>query len=101
MDCAKRSSQLPDVPTIAEAGLPGYESITWFGLLAPAKTPGRIVARLNDAMASVVHGPDIRSQLESQGYDVGGSSPGEFATFIRMELEKYATVVKASGARVH
>lgn len=76
---AKRSSQLPEVPTIREAGVPGYESITWFGLLAPAKTPGPIVVRLNDAMAKVVHAPDIKSQLESQGYEVGGASPGEFA----------------------
>lgn len=80
--------------------MPGYEPITSFGLLAPARTPGPIVARLNDAMAKVIHAPDIKSQLEGQGYDVGGASPGEFATFIRMELEKYATVVKASGARI-
>ena len=97
---AKRSSQLPDVPTLSEAGVPGYELVTWFGLLAPARTPGPIVTRLNDAMTRVVHAPEIKAQLESLGYEVGGGTPAEFATYMRLELEKYATVVKASGAKV-
>lgn len=97
---AKRSPQLPDVPTVSEAGVPGYEAITWFGLLAPAKTPKPIIARLNDVMVKVVHAPDLKSQLEIQGYDPVGSSPEEFAAFIRAESEKYATVVKFSGAKV-
>jgi tripartite-type tricarboxylate transporter receptor subunit TctC len=97
---AKRSPQLPDVPTISEAGVPGYEAITWFGLLAPAKTPKAIIGRLNDVMVKVVHAPDLKSQLEIQGYDPVGSSPEEFAAFIRAESEKYAKVVKFSGAKV-
>lgn len=97
---AKRSPQLPDVPTVSEAGVPGYEAITWFGLLAPAKTPKPIIARLNDVMVKVVHAPDLKSQLEIQGYDPVGSSPEEFAAFIRAESEKYAKVVKFSGAKV-
>jgi tripartite-type tricarboxylate transporter receptor subunit TctC len=97
---AKRSPQLPDVPTISEAGVPGYEAITWFGLLAPAKTPKAIIVRLNDVMVKVVHAPDLKSQLEIQGYDPVGSSPEEFAAFIRAESEKYAKVVKFSGAKV-
>ncbi len=60
---ARRSPQLPDVPTISEAGVPGYEAITWFGLLAPAKTPRQIVARLNAALVKVVHSPEMKSLL--------------------------------------
>ncbi len=97
---ARRSPQLPDVPTISEAGVPGYEAITWFGLLAPAKTPKAIIVRLNDVMVKVVHAPDLKSQLEVQGYDPVGSSPEEFAAFIRAESVKYAKVVKFSGAKV-
>jgi tripartite-type tricarboxylate transporter receptor subunit TctC len=97
---AKRSPQLPDVPTVSEAGVPGYESITWFGLLAPAKTPKSIVARLNEIVAKVVRAPEMKSQLEIQGYDPVGSSAAEFSAFIRAESEKYAKVVKVSGAKV-
>jgi tripartite-type tricarboxylate transporter receptor subunit TctC len=97
---AKRSPQLPDVPTVSEAGVPGYESITWFGLLAPAKTPKPIVARLNEALVKVVRAPEMKSQLELQGYDPVGSSAAEFSAFIRSESEKYAKVVKVSGAKV-
>lgn len=97
---AKRSPQLPDVPTVSEAGVPDYESITWFGLLAPAKTPKQIVARLNELMVKVVRAPEMRSQLEIQGYDPVGSSAAEFSSFIRAESEKYARVVKISGAKI-
>jgi len=97
---AKRSPQLPDVPTISEAGVPGYESITWFGLLAPAKTPAPIVTRLHEALVKVVRTPEMKAQLELQGYDPVGSTPAEFATFIRAESAKYAKVVKLSGAKV-
>ena len=97
---SKRSPQLPDVPTVSEAGVPGYESITWFGLLAPAKTPKSIVARLNEIVAKVVRAPEMKSQLEIQGYDPVGSSAAEFSAFIRAESEKYAKVVKVSGAKV-
>jgi tripartite-type tricarboxylate transporter receptor subunit TctC len=97
---AKRSPQLPDAPTVSEAGVPGYESTTWFGLLAPAKTPKQIVARLNELMVKVVRAPETKSQLEIQGYDPVGSSADEFRSFIRAESEKYAKVVKFSGAKI-
>jgi len=97
---ARRSPQLPDVPTVAEAGVPGYEANTWFGLLGPAKLPRAIVVRLNDALVKAVRVPDIRAQLTTQGADPVGSSPGEFAAHIRVEYDKYAKVVKLSGARV-
>jgi tripartite-type tricarboxylate transporter receptor subunit TctC len=97
---AKRSPQLPEVPTVSESGVPGYESITWFGLLAPAKTPKAIVARLNELLVSVVRAPELKMQFELQGYDPVGSSAAEFTTFIRAESEKYGRVVKLSGAKV-
>jgi len=96
----RRSPQLPDVATISEAGVPGFEAITWFGLLAPAKTPKQIVARLNELLVKVVRAPDIKSRFEVLGYEVVGSSPQEFASFIRVESEKYAKAVKLSGAKV-
>ena len=95
----KRSPQLPEAATISESGVPDYEAITWFGLLAPAKTPKPIVDRLNSASIEVVRTPDIRYQSEIRGYDAVGSSPQEFAVFIRRQSEKYATVVKLSGAK--
>ena len=97
---AKRSPQLPDVPTISEAGVPGYECITWFGLLAPAKTPPAIIARLHRDIVKVVLAPELKAQFETQGYDAVGGTPAEFSAFIRAESEKYAKVVKFSGAKV-
>ena len=96
----RRSPQLPDVPTIAEAGVPGFEAVNWFGLFAPAKTPRRITARLNEALVKVVRAPETRKQLEALGADPVGSSIEEFAAFIRRDLEKYARIVKLSGAKV-
>jgi tripartite-type tricarboxylate transporter receptor subunit TctC len=96
----RRASQLPDVPTLDEAGVPGYESITWFGLLAPAKTPPPVVARLSESMSQTLRAPDIRTQLEGLGYEVVGSQPEGFGVFIRAELAKYGAIVKRSGAKV-
>jgi len=97
---SKRSPQLPDVPTISEAGVPGYEAENWFGLFAPARTPQRIIARLNDAVVKVVRSPEIRSQFAALGADAVGNSPEEFATFVRRDMERYARVVKLSGAKL-
>lgn len=96
----RRSAQLPDVPTVSEAGVPGFEATTWFGLVAPAKTPKQIVARLNELVVKVVRAPELKSQFEILGYEAVGGSPGEFAAFIRAESEKYAKAVKLSGAKV-
>ena len=96
----RRSPQLPDVPTIGEAGVPGFEAITWFGLLVPAKTPKQIVARLNELVVKLVRAPELKSQFEILGFEAVGGSPGEFAAFIRAESEKYAKAVKLSGAKV-
>jgi tripartite-type tricarboxylate transporter receptor subunit TctC len=97
---SKRSPQLSDVPTIGEAGVPGYEAENWFGMFAPARTPKRIVARLNEAVVKVVRSPEIQSQFAALGADAVGNSPEEFAAFVRRDMEKYARVVKLSGAKV-
>jgi len=97
---SKRSPQLADVPTISEAGVPGYESENWFGMFAPAKTPKQIIARLNEAVVKVVRSPEIQTQFSALGADAIGNSPGEFAAFVRRDMEKYARVVKLSGAKL-
>ena len=97
---ARRSPQLPEVPTISEAGVTGYESITWFGMLAPSGTPKDIVARLHGALVKVVREPETKSQFEKLGYDAVGGTPAEFSTYIRAEYEKYGKIVKLIGAKV-
>jgi tripartite-type tricarboxylate transporter receptor subunit TctC len=97
---AKRSPQLPEVPTISEAGVPGFEAENWFGMFAPAKTPHRIIARLNEAVVKVVRSPEIQSQFAALGADAVGNSPEEFAAFVRRDMERYARVVRISGAKV-
>jgi tripartite-type tricarboxylate transporter receptor subunit TctC len=96
----KRSPQLPDVPTISEAGVPGFEAVNWFGMFVPAKTPQRIIKRLNEAVVKVLRTDETRSQFAKLGADVVGSTPQEFATFIRRDLEQYARIVKLSGAKL-
>lgn len=95
---AKRSSALPDVPTIAEAGLPGYEATAWFGILAPAGTPEPVITRLNAEISAVLRDPVLTKWLEGQGFDAAGGSPADFAAHIRKETAKWARVVKESGA---
>ena len=97
---AKRAAQLPDVPTISEAGVPGYEAITWFGLLAPANTPKAVLARVSDAFAKVINAPETRGALETQGAEPGSANAAEFGALIRRDFDKYAKVVKISGAKI-
>ncbi len=97
---AKRSAQLPDVPTLSEAGVPGYEVSTWFGMLAPAQIPRDILARLHGTLAKVVHAPELKAQFEALGYDALASTPSEFATYLRVEHEKYGKLVKQVGAKI-
>jgi tripartite-type tricarboxylate transporter receptor subunit TctC len=97
---SKRSPQLPDVPTISEAGVPGFEAVNWFGMFAPAKTPKAIITRVNQAVVKVLRSPDIQAQFIALGADPVGDSPEEFAAFIRRDLERYAKVVKLSGAKL-
>jgi len=97
---AKRSPLLPDVPTIAEAGVPGYESYVWFGVVAPAGTPGSIVQRLNAAIAKAAAAPAFHSRLVEQGYDIVTSTPEQMTDSTRNEMVKWGKIVKASGAKV-
>jgi tripartite-type tricarboxylate transporter receptor subunit TctC len=96
---AKRSPQRPDVPTISEAGMPGYEVTTWTGLLVPPKTPAAVVAKLRGALIKTIRTPETRQQLEAQGVDIVGGSPEEFAAFIKTELDKHAKIIKGAGSR--
>jgi tripartite-type tricarboxylate transporter receptor subunit TctC len=95
----KRFSAIPDVPTFDESGLPGYESTNWFGLLAPAKTPREIVARLNAESGKILANPEVRDRFLNDGLVAKGESPEAFGKFIQSEIEKYAKVVKATGLK--
>jgi tripartite-type tricarboxylate transporter receptor subunit TctC len=95
----RRTGALPQVPTVAESGLPGYEFTGWWGLAAPAGTPAAIVARLNDALRALVADPDVRRALDRQGADAVGMSPAEFGTFIRTEATKWSKVAIAAGLK--
>ncbi|RYF18649.1 MAG: tripartite tricarboxylate transporter substrate binding protein [Comamonadaceae bacterium] len=97
---AKRSPELPNVPTIAEAGVPGYEATSWFGMFAPAATPAPIVTRLNTALVKVLSDADVKKKLAEQGAEPYAEKPEQFAEFIRKETAKWSQVVKASGASV-
>jgi tripartite-type tricarboxylate transporter receptor subunit TctC len=97
---AKRTSLAPDLPTIAESGLPGFDINTWFGVFVPAKTPQPIVDRLHAEFTRALAMPDVRQKMIDLGAEPVGSTPAEFAALIRSEKDKYARVIKASGAKV-
>ena len=94
---AKRASTLPEVPTIAEAGVPGYEYSTWYGLLAPAGTPRAIVEKLNQATVGVLNSPKTREQYVSQGLTPTPSTAAQFSAYLRSETEKWTKVVRAAN----
>jgi tripartite-type tricarboxylate transporter receptor subunit TctC len=96
----KRTEILPDVPTMDEAGLKGFEASTWHGLVAPAGTPPEIIAKLHDAAVKALHDPGVRTSLRRLGVDIVGDTPDEFKAYIAKEVPKWAAVVKASGATV-
>ena len=95
----KRAAALPDVPTISESGLPGFEASSWFGVLAPAGTPAPVVAKINADVNKWLQSPEARDQLLAQGANAAGGTPEQFAAHIHAETEKWAKVVKASGAK--
>ncbi len=96
---AKRVAKLPDVPTIAESALPGYEGNVWYGVVAPAHTPRNVVRRLNKEIAHIIAQPQSRERMLGGDFEPTTSTPEQFAAFIRSETAKWAKVVKASGAK--
>jgi tripartite-type tricarboxylate transporter receptor subunit TctC len=95
----KRFAAIPEVPTFDESGLKGYEATTWFGLMAPIKTPKEIVARWNAEVGKILASADIKTRFTNEGLDPMGGSQEQFAKFIRVEIDKYARLVKASGMK--
>jgi tripartite-type tricarboxylate transporter receptor subunit TctC len=93
----KRIVEMPDVPTVAEAGLPGYEWSFWYGLLASAKTPAAVVAQLNKDLTGILRLPQVKKQLETMGVAVAASTPAEFQKLIEDEVAKYARIAKAAN----
>ena len=97
---ARRSPATPDIPTMAEAGVPGYEASGWVGILAPAGTPKAIVTRLNREVVNVLNRADVRELFANRGAEPVGSTPEQFGDFTKAQFAKWAKVVKASGARI-
>lgn len=97
---ARRTPMLPDVPTIAEVALPGYEFQAWFGVFAPARTPRPVVGQISKEIARIVDLPDIKKQMLNQGEEGSPSTPEEFTRFVRAEIEKASKIVKLAGIRV-
>ena len=96
----KRSTMAPELPTVAESGLPGYEVVGWFGWLAPVKMPREIVLRLNAEIVKALKAPDVRERLLSQGSEPVGDSPQAFGAFIRSERDKWAGVIQRAGIKM-
>ena len=97
---AKPSPVAPQLPTVAASGLPGFEALQWFGLLAPAGTPREIVARVNAEVAKVLQQPEVQDKLQSLGMQIVGGTPEQFGAFLRAEAGKWGKIVKDSGAKV-
>ena len=93
---ATRAAQMPNLPTIAEQGLKGYQALQWFGLLAPKGTPAPVIAKLHAEVAKGLRSPKVKEQLALQGAEPGGNTPAEFAAFLRAETEKWTAVAKAA-----
>jgi tripartite-type tricarboxylate transporter receptor subunit TctC len=96
---AKRFPSTPDVPTVAESGLPGYEAVAWYGVFAPGGTPRDIVTRLNTEIVRIVRSPEVRELFLKQGAEAFATTPEEFTKIVGRDVAKWAKVVKASGAR--
>jgi len=97
---AKRSRAMPDLPTIAEAGVPGFEATTWHGVVVPAGTPEIVIGRLNAEVNRMLQAADVRERLAIMGADIIGGTPKEFADHIKREIPKWAKIIKAAGAHL-
>ena len=95
----KRSAAAPEIPTVAETGLPGYEATAWQGVLAPAGTPREIIVKLNTEIVRVINLPEVRKQLADQGYEPAGTTPEQFGEYIKTEIAKWTRVIKAAGLK--
>ena len=97
---ARRAASLPDLPTIAESGVPGYESTAWFGIAVPAGTPKEIVARLNADGQKATKSPEFVKRMTDLGYEIVGGTPEQMASMIQDEYRRWGPIVNASGAKV-
>ena len=97
---AQRSPAAPELPTVAESGLPGYEAIAWNGLLAPAGTPPEVIAKLNAEVKRALEAPEIKERFSAQGFSAAWNTPAAYGAFLQAELDKWAKVAKVSGAKV-
>jgi tripartite-type tricarboxylate transporter receptor subunit TctC len=95
----ERSPQLPNVPTVSEAGLAGFEMSPWFGILAPAGTPSDIIAKLNTELVRILRSPDIGKQLAAQGVEAAHSTPQQFLAVIKSDLDKWGRVIREAGIK--
>ena len=97
---AKRAVSLPEVPSLAESGLAGFEVLNWFGVAAPARTPGYVVARLHATIVKSLRIPGVRDKLTSEGSEIVGNTPQEFTTFLQRDIARWAQVIKDSGVKL-
>jgi tripartite-type tricarboxylate transporter receptor subunit TctC len=97
---AKRTPALPNVPTVAESGVPGYEYTTWYGIFAPAKTPAPVITRLNAEIVRILADPQMSQRFQSQGGDPASSTPAELTAYMREEMARWARVIKTAGIRI-
>ena len=100
MSSPQRSIFAPDVPTISESGLPGYEVENWQGLLVPTGTPQAIVNKLHGETVRILQTVDAKERLYNQGFEVGTNTPQQFAAYLKVDIQKWAKLVKSSGASV-
>ena len=96
---AKRSQAVPDLPTIAESGVPGYDYVTWYGTLVPANTPPAIVSRLNASVQKAINNKDVREKLGQQGVEVEGSTPEAFGKLVKSDVEKWRKIIKTANIK--
>ena len=94
---AKRNAAWPDIPTVSEAGLPGYQSIAWYGMVAPRGLPQPVLKKLSTEVSRIIQSKDVRENLSAQGADPVGGTPAEFGAFIKVEMKRYEKVVKDAG----
>jgi tripartite-type tricarboxylate transporter receptor subunit TctC len=96
---SKRFSALPQLPTVSESGVPGYEAATWYGVMAPARTPRSVITRLNNAIATALAIPEVRERLVAQGVEPSANTADEFAAYLKTEIAKWAKIVRAAGMK--